>query len=127
MNYFYLTIAVVLEVIATSALAASHGFTRPVPSIVTAVGYGVAFYLIESRARLRATFRLQLLLGSACSPASFDRPRIQASTATACPSALQVHGSDVPARGPLSGPKPCARDPGRWPAFRATHVLHTLI
>src|SRR5215208_4880639 len=47
MNYLYLTIAVVLEVIATSALAASHGFTRPVPSLVTAVGYGVAFYLMS--------------------------------------------------------------------------------
>jgi len=47
MNYLYLTIAVLSEVIATSALATSHGFTRPVPSLVTVVGYGVAFYLMS--------------------------------------------------------------------------------
>ncbi len=46
MNYLYLTIAVVTEVVATSALAASHGFTKLVPSLVTVVGYGVAFYFL---------------------------------------------------------------------------------
>ncbi len=39
--------AIVSEVIATSALKASHGFTRPVPSLIVAVGYGVAFYLLS--------------------------------------------------------------------------------
>ena len=47
MHYVYLVVAVVSEVVATSALAASHGFTRPVPSLVTAVGYGVAFYFLS--------------------------------------------------------------------------------
>ncbi|ALA17403.1 MULTISPECIES: multidrug efflux SMR transporter [Chelatococcus] len=46
-GYLYLLIAIVGEVIATSALKASEGFTRPLPSLVTAVGYGVAFYCLS--------------------------------------------------------------------------------
>lgn len=42
-----LAAAIVSEVIATSALKASDGFTRPWPSVVTAVGYGVSFYLLS--------------------------------------------------------------------------------
>ena len=38
--------AIVAEVIATSALKASEGFTRLGPSLVTAAGYGVAFWLL---------------------------------------------------------------------------------
>lgn len=44
--YLYLGIAIVAEVIATSALKLSEGFTRPLPSIVVVVGYGVAFYFL---------------------------------------------------------------------------------
>lgn len=47
MTFVYLVLAIVAEVIATSALKASLGFTRPVPSIVVVVGYGVAFYLLS--------------------------------------------------------------------------------
>lgn len=43
-GYAYLLIAIVAEVIATSALKASEGFTKTFPSIVVTVGYGVAFY-----------------------------------------------------------------------------------
>jgi small multidrug resistance pump len=32
---------------ATSALKASAGFTRPLPSLVVVVGYGVAFYFLS--------------------------------------------------------------------------------
>lgn len=39
--------AIVCEVVATSALKASDGFTRPSPSAVTAVGYLVSFYLLS--------------------------------------------------------------------------------
>ena len=46
MNYAYLTIAIAFEVIATSALKASEGFTRLGPSVVTVVGYAFAFYLL---------------------------------------------------------------------------------
>jgi small multidrug resistance pump len=44
--YLHLAIAVVAEVIATSALKASDGFTRMGPAIVTTIGYGIAFYFL---------------------------------------------------------------------------------
>ena len=47
MNYVYLAMAIAFEVIATSALQASNGFTRPWPTIVTVVGYGIAFYCLS--------------------------------------------------------------------------------
>ncbi|MDR3097640.1 MAG: multidrug efflux SMR transporter [Paraburkholderia sp.] len=45
--WLMLTIAIVAEVIATSALRASHGFSRLVPSVVVVAGYGVAFYCLS--------------------------------------------------------------------------------
>ncbi len=47
MIFVYLVLAIVAEVIATSALKASMGFTRPLPSVVVVVGYGLAFYLLS--------------------------------------------------------------------------------
>ena len=47
MHYLYLTIAIVAEVIATSCLKASEGFTRLWPSLVVVAGYGAAFYLLS--------------------------------------------------------------------------------
>ncbi|GGY63931.1 multidrug efflux SMR transporter [Pseudoduganella sp. SL102] len=47
MNWLYLAIAIVAEVIATSALKASEGFTRTIPSILVVIGYGVAFYMLS--------------------------------------------------------------------------------
>jgi small multidrug resistance pump len=47
MGYLYLSIAIVLEVIATSALQASNGFTRLWPSLITTAGYAVAFYCLS--------------------------------------------------------------------------------
>lgn len=35
------------EIIATSALKSSDGFTQPVPSLVVVVGYGLAFYFLS--------------------------------------------------------------------------------
>ena len=43
----YLGLAIVAEVIATSALKASAGFSRPGPSVVVVFGYGIAFYLLS--------------------------------------------------------------------------------
>ena len=43
-GYVYLLIAIVAEVIATSALKASEGFTKTLPSVIVVAGYGVAFY-----------------------------------------------------------------------------------
>ncbi|GAA3907386.1 multidrug efflux SMR transporter [Halomonas cibimaris] len=47
MAFIYLILAIVAEVVATSALKASAGFTRPVPSAVVVLGYGLAFYLLS--------------------------------------------------------------------------------
>ena len=46
MPYLFLTIAIVSEVIATAALKASEEFTRLVPSLIVAAGYGLAFYFL---------------------------------------------------------------------------------
>jgi small multidrug resistance pump len=51
MNWFYLAIAIVSEVIATSALKASDGFTRFYPSAAVVVGYGLAFYFLSQTLR----------------------------------------------------------------------------
>ncbi|TSA86125.1 multidrug efflux SMR transporter [Deinococcus detaillensis] len=45
--YLILIFAIVLEVIGTSALRASAGFSKLLPSLVVALGYGGAFYLIS--------------------------------------------------------------------------------
>ena len=45
--YVTLSIAIIAEVIATSALKASDGFTRLLPSVIVVVGYGVAFYSLS--------------------------------------------------------------------------------
>ena len=47
MNWLYLSIAILAEVIATSALKSAEGFTRLVPSVVTVVGYVVSFYCLS--------------------------------------------------------------------------------
>ncbi len=39
--------AILSEVIATSALKYSQGFTKPIPSVIVAVGYGLSFYLLS--------------------------------------------------------------------------------
>jgi small multidrug resistance pump len=45
--YVWLAIAIVAEVIATSALKASEGFSRVVPAVVVVLGYGIAFYCLS--------------------------------------------------------------------------------
>jgi len=47
LNYVYLVIAVVFEVIATTALKQTEGFTRLVPSLVSIGGYALAFYFLS--------------------------------------------------------------------------------
>ena len=41
--WLFLAIAIVAEVVATSALKSSEGFTRLAPSVVVVVGYVLAF------------------------------------------------------------------------------------
>lgn len=55
MTYFYLAIAIIAEVIATSALKASDGFSRLLPSIVTIVGYCIAFWFLSLTIRVIPT------------------------------------------------------------------------
>ena len=45
--WFYLRVAIVSEVAATSALKASEGFTRLWPSLLVVAGYAAAFYFLS--------------------------------------------------------------------------------
>ncbi|MCG8643238.1 MAG: SMR family transporter [Desulfobacterales bacterium] len=46
MVYLYLALAIIAEVIATSALKASEQFTRLFPTLIVVTGYVVAFYVL---------------------------------------------------------------------------------
>lgn len=46
-TYIYLAIAIVAEVIATSALKSSAGFSKLLPSTLVVAGYGTAFYFLS--------------------------------------------------------------------------------
>ena len=43
LTYLLLLVAIIAEVVATSALKASENFTRLIPSLVVTFGYGIAF------------------------------------------------------------------------------------
>lgn len=47
LNYLFLIIAIVTEVIATSALKSSEGLTRLFPSFIVIIGYGISFYCLS--------------------------------------------------------------------------------
>lgn len=47
MQWLYLSIAIVAEVIATSALKASDGFNKLGPSVIVIAGYWTAFYFLS--------------------------------------------------------------------------------
>jgi small multidrug resistance pump len=51
MKWFYLMTAIGAEIIATSALKASDGFSRPWPVVVTLVGYSISFYFLSQALR----------------------------------------------------------------------------
>lgn len=46
MHWLYLAIAIVSEVVATSALKAAEGFTRRGPSLLVVIGYASASYFL---------------------------------------------------------------------------------
>ncbi len=54
-NYVYLGLAIVCEVIATSFLAKSDGFTRLAPTGIAIVGYVISFYLLSLTLRVVPT------------------------------------------------------------------------
>jgi small multidrug resistance pump len=47
MKWVFLSIAILSEVTATSALKASEGFSRLLPSVAVIVGYAIAFYFLS--------------------------------------------------------------------------------
>ena len=47
MHWIYLAIAIVSEVVATSALKSAEGFTRLIPSLLVFAGYGLAFFFLS--------------------------------------------------------------------------------
>lgn len=47
MNWLYLGLAIVAEVIGTTALKATDGFSRIVPSLIVAIAYGASFYFLS--------------------------------------------------------------------------------
>ncbi len=46
-SYIYLLLAIICEIIATTFLKKSEGFTRLLPSAITIIGYSVAFYFLS--------------------------------------------------------------------------------
>lgn len=46
-HWLFLAIAIFSEVIATSALKSSEGFTRLIPSVIVVTGYGASFYFLS--------------------------------------------------------------------------------
>ena len=57
MPYLILALAVLAETIGTAALQASQQFTRPLPSVVVAVSYAAAFYLLSMVLKVTSNFR----------------------------------------------------------------------
>ena len=47
MGYWYLIIAIAAEVVATSALMHSEGFSKLLPSLIVVLGYGTSFYFLS--------------------------------------------------------------------------------
>ena len=54
-GYVCLAVAILAEVVATTALKSSDGFTRPWPSVVSVFGYGLAFWLLSRTLRTMPT------------------------------------------------------------------------
>ena len=46
-QWMYLAIAIAAEVVGTSFLRASEGFTKLVPSLMVVAGYGLAFFFLS--------------------------------------------------------------------------------
>ena len=47
MSWIMLSLAIASEIIATTTLKYTDGFTKLVPSVITAVGYGSAFWFLS--------------------------------------------------------------------------------
>lgn len=47
MKWVFLSIAIIAEVIGTSALKSAEGFTKLIPSLIVVIGYGISFYFLS--------------------------------------------------------------------------------
>ena len=47
MHWLYLSVAILSEVVATSALKAADGFSRWFPSLLVVTGYGLSFHFLS--------------------------------------------------------------------------------
>jgi small multidrug resistance pump len=47
MHWLYLSVAILSEVVATSALKAADGFSRWFPSLLVVAGYGLSFHFLS--------------------------------------------------------------------------------
>lgn len=50
-QWFLLAIAIMIEVVATSMLKLSNGFTRLMPSLAAIIGYAISFYCLAQTLR----------------------------------------------------------------------------
>jgi small multidrug resistance pump len=82
-----LLFAIASEVVATTSLKFSEGFSRPLPSLIVVVGYGLSFYLMSLSLRsipLGSAYAIWSGLGTAATATigvliwkeSLDLPRI---------------------------------------------------
>ncbi len=46
-NWIFLCVAIIAEVIATSALKSSEGFSKPIASVIVVLGFIIAFYCLS--------------------------------------------------------------------------------
>lgn len=65
-GYAWLAIAIVAEVIGTSALRAADGFTRLWPSLLVVAGYGIAFYCLSITLRTMPVGIIYAVWSGAC-------------------------------------------------------------
>lgn len=52
MHWVHLVLAIICEIMATSALKTADGFTRLWPSVIVVVGYAAAFYFLSLTLRM---------------------------------------------------------------------------
>ncbi len=50
--FTYLLLAIASELVATTSLKFSYGFTKPLPSILVVIGYGASFYLMSQALKM---------------------------------------------------------------------------
>lgn len=54
-THLILTVAIIAEVVATTALSRSAGFTRLAPSLIAAVGYAISLWLLSVTLKTMST------------------------------------------------------------------------